>query len=90
MTVADYEVKFNQLSRYASSLVATDRDKCRMFEEGLKYEIRNRITPTDFQSYIKLRVATIRAERLAKERTEQRAKRGPSEFVGDSNRKQGK
>ena len=28
MSIADYEVQFNQLSRYASYMVATERDKC--------------------------------------------------------------
>ena len=54
-----------------------------MFKEGLKYEIKNRITPIDFESYTKLRAAAIRAKRLAKEGTEQRTKRGLSEFLGD-------
>ena len=67
MTVAEYEVKFNQLSHYASSLVATDRDKCRMFEEGLRYELREKLTPADLESYTKLKAAVIKAERLVKE-----------------------
>ncbi|XP_042024003.1 uncharacterized protein LOC121771256 [Salvia splendens] len=33
MSVADYEVKFTQLSRYASALLPTKQDKCRRFEE---------------------------------------------------------
>ena len=61
-----------------------------MLKEGLKYEIRNRITPTYYESYTKLRVVINRAERLVKERTEQRAKKGSSEFIGDSSRKQGR
>ena len=64
------EEKFNQLSHYASSLVATDGDKYWMFEVGLKYEIKNRITPIDYENYTKLRAVIIRAERLAKEWTE--------------------
>ena len=39
MSIADYEVQFNQLSRYASYMVATERDKCRKFEKGLTYAI---------------------------------------------------
>ena len=34
MSIVDYEVQFNQLSRYASYMVATERDKCQKFEEG--------------------------------------------------------
>ena len=40
MIEADYKVKFNQLSHYSLFLVATDREKCRMFKEGIKYKIR--------------------------------------------------
>lgn len=66
MTVAEYEVKFQQLSHYAPMMVATDRDRCRRFEEGLNYEIRDRLTPGDLRSYSDLRAAAIRAERLQK------------------------
>ena len=69
MTVAEYEVKFTQLSRYASSMVATERDKCRRFEEGLKYEIRSKITIGELRNFTDLRAATIRAERLIKRKT---------------------
>ena len=47
ISVAEYEVKFTQLSHYALAMVATERDRCRRFEEGLKYDIRSKITPTD-------------------------------------------
>ena len=68
MTVAEYEVKFTQLSPYASSMVATERDKCRRFEECIKYEIRSKITIGELRNFTDLRAATIRAERLIKER----------------------
>ena len=68
MTVAEYEVRFTQLSHYAPMMVATDRDRCRRFEEGLNYEIRDRLTPGDLRSYPDLRAAAIRAERLQKEK----------------------
>ena len=67
MTVAEYEVRSTQLSHYAPMMVATERDRCRRFEEGLNYEIRDRLTPGDLRSYPDLRVAAIRAERLQKE-----------------------
>ena len=47
MSVAKYEVKFTQLSHYVLAIVATERDKCRRFEEGLKYDIQSKITPAD-------------------------------------------
>ncbi|CAL8152813.1 unnamed protein product [Prunus armeniaca] len=35
MLVAEYEHKFNELSRFAPELVATKEDRCRRFEGGL-------------------------------------------------------
>ena len=48
-------------------MVATERDKCRKFEEGLTYAIRSKISSNDMESFAKLRAAAIRAERLSKE-----------------------
>ena len=62
--MADYEEKFTQLSHYADFLVATERDKCRRFEEGLRYDIRTKITPVDLESFTRLRAAVIWIERL--------------------------
>ena len=86
MSVAEYEVKFTQLSHYALAMVATERDKCRRFEEGLKYDIRSKITPADLRSYTDLRAAAIRAERLIKERPTflQRPKREGTTFTGET------
>ncbi|WOG86435.1 hypothetical protein DCAR_0205639 [Daucus carota subsp. sativus] len=86
MTVAEYEVKFTQLSRYASSMVATERDKCRRFEEGLKYEIRSKITIGELRCYTDLRAAAIRAERLIKEKPAffSKSKREETRFAGES------
>ncbi|WOG89301.1 hypothetical protein DCAR_0208538 [Daucus carota subsp. sativus] len=86
MTVAEYEVKFTQLSRYASSMVATERDKCRRFEEGLKYEIRSKITIGELRSYTDLRAAAIRAERLIKEKPVffSKSKREETRFAGEA------
>ena len=67
MTVAEYEVRFTQLSHYAPMMVMTDRDRCRRFEEGLHYDIRSRLTLSDLRTYQDLRAAAIRAERLVKE-----------------------
>ena len=54
MSVAEYEIKFNQLSAYALNLIATEKDKCRQFEEGLKYGICCKLTTTDLESYARL------------------------------------
>ena len=67
-------------------MVATERDKCRRFEEGLKYDIRSKITPADLRSYTDLRAAAIRAERLINERPTflQRPKREGTTFTGET------
>ena len=67
MTVAEYEVRFTQLSHYAPIMVATEKDRCRRFEEGLNYKIQSRLTLSDLRSYQDLKTAAIRAERLLKE-----------------------
>ena len=90
MSIAEYEVQFNKISHYATFMVSTGRDKCRKFEEGLKYEIKNRITTTDLDNYARLRAAAIRAEKLMKEAGEQQVKRVSREFVGGSSREYGK
>ena len=68
MSVAEYGLKFTQLSVYALNLIPSEEEKCQKFEEGLHYDIRNRLTPYDLENYSRLMAAAIRAERLAKER----------------------
>ena len=67
MTVAEYEVKFDQLSRYAMHLVATEQDKCNKFEAGLRMEIKKGISARDMHTFTDLREAALRAERLIEE-----------------------
>ena len=59
MTVAEYEVRFTQLSHYAPMMVATEKDRYRRFEEALIYEIRKQLTLSDLRSYQDLRAAAI-------------------------------
>ena len=92
MTVAEYEVRFTQLSHYVSILVAIEKVKCRHFEEGLNYEIWSKLTPTDLWTYQNLRAAAIRAERLTKERerflSTRKNKRAAESQGGGSKKKQ--
>ena len=67
MTVSEYEVKFDQLSRYAMHLVATEQDKCTKFEDGLRLEINKGISTRDMQTFGDLREAALRVERLMEE-----------------------
>ncbi|TYK29120.1 hypothetical protein E5676_scaffold120G002610 [Cucumis melo var. makuwa] len=44
LSVAKYERKYTELSRYADVIVAFESDKCQRFERGLRFEIRTLIT----------------------------------------------
>ncbi|TYK09557.1 DNA/RNA polymerases superfamily protein [Cucumis melo var. makuwa] len=39
LLVVEYERKYNELSRYADVIVASESDRCRRFERGLRFEI---------------------------------------------------
>ena len=43
MTVIEYVARFTELARFDDDYVATDMDKVRRFENGLKLSIRGRI-----------------------------------------------
>ena len=43
MTVTEYVAKFTKLARFADDYVATDLEKVRKFEDGLKLSIRGKI-----------------------------------------------
>src|SRR3989441_13065902 len=93
MSVAEYELRFTQLSRYAGSLASSDRDKCRRYKEGLRWEIKSHITSYDSRSFADLRAAAIEAERLVAERPQfvPRLKRegaGFTEEAGSSRKRQ--
>ena len=67
-TIAEYEVKFDQLSCYATHMIATERAKCLKFVSRLRYEIKNRLTTRDTQNFAELREAALWAERLEMEK----------------------
>ena len=67
MSVAEYEAKFDQLSRYAMHLVATEQDKCNKFEDGLRIEVKKDISVRDMHTFADLREAALRMERLIEE-----------------------
>ena len=67
-TVAEYGLRFTQLSVYAMNLISTEEEKCLKFKERLHYDIRSRLTPYDVENFSRLMAAAIRAEKLVKER----------------------
>lgn len=44
-TVSKYEAKFLRLSHYAQGVVAMEQDKCVMFENGLRYNLKIQVAP---------------------------------------------
>lgn len=43
--VTEYEVEFLRLSRYVSSIVATEQDKCVRFKNRLRYDLKIQVEP---------------------------------------------
>lgn len=72
MIVAEYEKKYTQLSKYAYTIVVDEVDRCKIFEEGLRRDIRTLLTASvDWTKFSKLVEAAIRVEKsLAKEKQE--------------------
>ncbi|KAI5339934.1 hypothetical protein L3X38_019208 [Prunus dulcis] len=63
MSVMKYEHKFNELSRFAPELVATEEDRRRRFEEGLWWEIQAVVTAN---TYPNMRALAQAAERVSR------------------------
>ena len=38
--MTDYEATFTQLSRFAEAFIAEEREKCRLFHDGLNLSIK--------------------------------------------------
>ncbi|KAK1365776.1 hypothetical protein POM88_041337 [Heracleum sosnowskyi] len=54
MTVAEYEAKFTELSRFVPEIVNTDLKKSRRFQQGLKQWIQNRVAVLEITDYASL------------------------------------
>lgn len=62
MTVEEYEKKFMDLSKFAISTVDDERERCRQFEEGLRFEIRTTITASRYTEFVEVVEAAKRVE----------------------------
>ena len=63
MTVVEYVAKFTELARFANDYVATNMDKVRKFEDGLKLSIRGKIVGLflqDLESMVRTTMANER------------------------------
>ena len=54
MTVAEYEAKFTELSRFVPKFVSTDAKRARRFQQGLKQWIQNRVVVLEITNYATL------------------------------------
>lgn len=62
MSVAEYHVRFVELSKYANAMVAEERDRCRQFEQGLIADIRPMVTAHGHRNFGLLVEAALRVE----------------------------
>ena len=62
-SVAEYEEQFTALSRFAPTVVANEGSKCRKFLEGLRPNIKGRLTILKLNNYADLVDRAIIAER---------------------------
>ncbi|XP_026419874.1 uncharacterized protein LOC113315839 [Papaver somniferum] len=63
MTVAQYQAKFEELSRFAPHLVENEELKAFKFQEGLKPSIKSRLSVLKITSYIEIVERAMIAER---------------------------
>ena len=67
MSVEEYEKKFLDLSRFAISAVGDERERCKRFEEGLRFEIRTTVTASRYTEFIEIVEAAKRVEHCISE-----------------------
>ena len=62
MSVREYEAKFNDLSRFAPSLVESEHMRCLNFEKGLKNSVRRSLVALRLRNFRDLVAAATRVE----------------------------
>ncbi|KAG5540173.1 hypothetical protein RHGRI_020413 [Rhododendron griersonianum] len=67
MSVAEYQQKFDELSRYAGVLVEKETDKVWHFQRGLRFDIHGRVSLLDVKTLPKLVTKALTAENDLKE-----------------------
>ena len=65
-SVAEYEALFRELMEFAPDLVNTDERRCTKFEQGLRLQIRERLTMTREPDLGHLLKQAYRAEELVR------------------------
>ncbi|KAL6964052.1 hypothetical protein U1Q18_052446 [Sarracenia purpurea var. burkii] len=84
MTVAEYEAKFAELSRFAPQHITTEADKVTLFESGLRPAIRSRVAILEPKTLAELITKALLAEKSMDEA--QRSREGQSKRQGDTSR----
>ena len=73
MTVAEYEKKYTELSKYATRVIVDEGERCKRFEEGLREEIRTPVAAcADWNDFSKLVEVALRVEKSLNERKRER------------------
>ncbi|KAL2223980.1 UNVERIFIED_CONTAM: Transposon Tf2-12 polyprotein [Sesamum indicum] len=85
-TVAEYELRFAALAKYAPEAIATQEDRCYRFEQGLRPEIRKglAIRITNFKTLVESAVRMEEAVMEDKKKGEE--KRKSTYAIGESSR----
>ena len=63
LTVAQYEAKFTELSRFAPQLIATEEEKALKFQDGLKTYLKNKISIMKLGVYLEVVDKALIAEK---------------------------
>ena len=63
LTVAQYEAKFIELSRFAPQLIATEEEKALKFQDGLKPYLKNKISILKLGVYLEVVDIALIAEK---------------------------
>ncbi|KAA0059506.1 uncharacterized protein E6C27_scaffold518G00110 [Cucumis melo var. makuwa] len=90
LSVAEYERKYTELSRYVDVIVASESDRCRRFERGLRFEIRTPVTAiAKWTNFSQLVETAFRVEQsITEEKSAVELSRGTSTASGFRGREQ--
>ncbi|TYK29096.1 DNA/RNA polymerases superfamily protein [Cucumis melo var. makuwa] len=84
LSVAEYERKYTELSRYTDVIVASESDRCQRFERGLRFEIRTPVTTiAKWTNFSQLVETSLRVEQsIAEEKSAVELSHGTSTTSG--------
>ncbi|KAA0064282.1 uncharacterized protein E5676_scaffold264G00180 [Cucumis melo var. makuwa] len=90
LSVAKYERKYTELSRYADVIMASESDRCQRFERGFDFEIRTPVTAiakwTNFSQLVE--IALCVEQSITEEKSTVELSRGTSITSGFRGREQ--